>query len=105
MARTVNPAWPSTVPSEQLLASVPWSSQNCSFRITKPIPGNSITVLGGGAELTGVPNTITSTNCVPLALDEAPDPLAPLLDSDFTNVTLIPQADPDDSKHTPDAWA
>src|SRR5947208_12295520 len=98
MARTVNPAWPRTVSSEQLLASVAWLSQNCSFRITKPIPGNSIKVLGGGAALSGVPSTTSPTNCVPLALEEAPDPVAALLDSDFTNVALIPH--PRSEEHT-----
>src|SRR5437867_1709375 len=105
MARTVNPAWPSTVPSEQLLASVPWLSQNCSFRITKPIPGNSITVLGGGEEAIGIPSTTSPANCVPLALEEAPDLLAALLASDFTNVALIPHPAAEGSRQTPDAWA
>src|SRR3989442_15790133 len=105
MARTVNPAWPNTVPSEQLLVSVPWLSQNCSFRITKPIPGNSTTVLGGGAALIGIPSTKRPASCVPLALEEAPDPVAALLDADFTSVALIPHPVAPGRRQTPDAWA
>src|SRR5947208_16316056 len=72
MARTVRPELLATVPSEQLATRVPLLSQNCSFRITKPIPGNSIVVLGGGFALTGVPITTSPTNSVPSALDDAP---------------------------------
>src|SRR5437867_12274631 len=105
MDRTVSPACPETVPSEQLPASVPWLSQNCSFRITKPIPGNSITVFGLGAALTGVPSTTSPSSSVPLALDDAPVAVAALLDLDFTSVALIPHPVGVGRRHTPAAWA
>jgi hypothetical protein len=65
------------------------ASQNCSFRITKPMPGSSITVLGGGAALTGVPITTTPTSPVSSSLEDAPDASAALLDWDLTRVALM----------------
>src|SRR3989454_8863837 len=93
------------MPSEQLRESVPWLSQNCSFRITKPIPGNSTTVLGLGAALTGVPCTTSPRNSVPLASEAAPVAFAALLELDFTSVALIPHPVCDDRRHTPEARA
>src|SRR5438876_4836571 len=101
IARTVSPAWPSREPFEQLAASVPWLSQNCSLRITKPMPGNSMTVLGGGVAVTGVPCTTRPTSWVPLALDEAPNEFAALLDCDLTTWALIPHPVGDDRRQTP----
>ena len=53
----------------------------------------------------GIPSTTTPASCVPLALEEALDAVAALLDSDFTSVALIPHPAPEGSRQTPDACA
>src|SRR4029453_8612420 len=88
IARTVRPAWP--VPSEQL-GSPPPLSQNCSLRITKPIPGSSSTVFGGGATLTGTPSTDTPAKVVPASFEDAAIASAALFDCERTTVALTMQ--------------
>src|SRR6266852_346044 len=48
----------------------PPPSQTCSLRVTEPIPGTRIVVLGGGLSLTDVPPTESPSRLVPCALDE-----------------------------------
>src|SRR5207245_3958551 len=48
----------------------PPPSQVCSLRMTEPIPGTRIVVLGGGLLLTDVPPTERPSRLVPTASDE-----------------------------------
>src|SRR5713226_331273 len=57
----------------------PPPSQVCSLRVTEPIPGNRIVVLGGGLSLTDMPPTESPSRLVPCALDEDLPPLETLL--------------------------
>src|SRR5688572_21574585 len=104
-ARTVKPTWEKTRPSEQLLGKVPWLSQNCSFRIKNPIPGTSITVLGGGFAPTGVPITTSPTSSVPPASENAPKRFAVLFDWDLTTVAPAVQPADEGMRQTWVTWA
>ena len=44
--------------------------QVCSLRVTEPIPGTKIVVLGGGLSLTDMPPTESPSRLVPAASDE-----------------------------------
>src|SRR5216683_8425078 len=57
----------------------PPPSQVCSFRVTEPIPGNRIVVLGGGLSLTAMPPTESPSRLVPCELDEDIPPPETLL--------------------------
>src|SRR5713101_9674086 len=48
----------------------PPPSQVCSLRVTEPMPGNRIVVLGGGLSLTDIPPTESPTRLVPPASDD-----------------------------------
>jgi len=48
----------------------PPPSQVCSLRVTEPIPGNRIAVLGGGLSLTDMPPTESPIRLVPCGSDE-----------------------------------
>src|SRR2546422_537699 len=48
----------------------PPPSQTCSLRVTEPIPGTRIVVLGGGLSLTSVPPTESPSRLVPCASEE-----------------------------------
>src|SRR5258707_13437959 len=48
----------------------PPPSQVCSLRMTEPIPGTRIVVLGGGLSLTDMPPTDSTSRLVPFASDE-----------------------------------
>src|SRR5215470_12598028 len=54
-------------------------SQVCSFKVTEPIPGTRIVVLGGGLSLTVVPATVSPSRLVPCGLDEDVPPPEALL--------------------------
>src|SRR5437867_12038411 len=54
-------------------------SQVCSLRVTEPIPGTRIVVLGGGLSLTDVPPTESPSRLVPFASDEDIPPPEELL--------------------------
>src|SRR5438876_8740225 len=71
----------------------PPPSQVCSLRVTEPIPGTRIVVLGGGLSLTDVPPTESPSRLVPCASDEDFPPPEALL-----ACTLIALAD---TVHTP----
>src|SRR6266571_8715979 len=73
--------------------ATPPPSQVCSLRMTEPIPGTRIVVLGGGLSLTDVPPTESPSRLVPCALDEDIPPPEALLPC-----TLIALAD---TVHTP----
>src|SRR5688500_15007703 len=94
MARTASPAWPKIRPSEQLLASVPSLSQNCSFRMARPTPGDSMTLFGGALALTGVPRRTTPNSSVPSSLEEAAVAVAVLSDWGLPAVALTPHPSP-----------
>src|SRR6266849_8630051 len=51
----------------------------CSFRVTEPIPGNRIVVLGGGLSLTAMPPTESPIRLVPCGSDEDLPPPEALL--------------------------
>src|SRR5712671_7409872 len=57
----------------------PPPSQVCSLRVTEPIPGNRIVVLGGGLSLTDMPPTESPIRLVPCASDEDLPPPETLL--------------------------
>src|SRR5216684_3310682 len=65
IARTLMPL---LVEPEQ--GGAPPPSQVCSFRVTEPIPGSRIVVLGGGLSLTPVPPTASPSRVVPPASDD-----------------------------------
>src|SRR5260370_167795 len=48
----------------------PPPSQVCSLRVTEPIPGTRIVVLGGGLSPTDMPPTVSPSRLVPWASDE-----------------------------------
>src|SRR2546428_2897499 len=48
----------------------PPPSQVCSLRVTEPIPGTRIVVLGGGLSPTDMPPTESPSRLVPCASDE-----------------------------------
>src|SRR5258708_1274063 len=48
----------------------PPPSQVCSLRVTEPIPGTRIVVLGGGLSLIDMPPTESPSRLVPFASDE-----------------------------------
>src|SRR5260370_41821843 len=48
----------------------PPPSQVCSWRVTEPIPGTRIVVLGGGLLPTDMPPTVSPSRLVPRASDE-----------------------------------
>src|SRR5467141_940004 len=48
----------------------PPPSQVCSLRVTEPIPGTRIVVLGRGLSLTDIPPTESPSTLVPFASDE-----------------------------------
>jgi hypothetical protein len=60
----------------------PPPSQVCSLRVTEPIPGTRIVVLGEGLSLTDVPATESPSRLVPLASDEDFPPPEALLACD-----------------------
>ena len=57
----------------------PPPSQVCSLRVTEPMPGNRIVVLGGGLLLTAMPPTESPSRLVPAASDEEFPPPETLL--------------------------
>ena len=57
----------------------PPPSHVCSLRVTEPIPGNRIVVLGGGLSLTDIPPTDSPIRLVPGAVDEDVPPPEALL--------------------------
>src|SRR5712691_9830410 len=60
----------------------PPPSQTCSLRVTEPIPGTRIVVLGGGLSLTSVPPTESPSRLVPCASEEDFPPPEALLACD-----------------------
>src|SRR6266700_2460168 len=71
----------------------PPPSQICSLRVTEPIPGTRIVVLGGGLLLTDVPPTESPSRLVPRASDEDFPPPEALLACTLTALA--------DTVHTP----
>ena len=65
IARTVIPLLPA--PEH---GGAPPLSQICSFKVTEPIPGTTIVVLGGGLSLTVIPPTVSPSRLVPCELDD-----------------------------------
>src|SRR5260370_7275216 len=59
----------------------PPPSQVCSLRVTEPIPGTRIVVLGGGLSLTAMPPTATPTRLAPPPPDATIPPPPDLLPS------------------------
>src|SRR2546422_2651838 len=59
--------------------ATPPPSQVCSLRVTEPIPGNRIVVLGGGLSPTDMPPTESPSRLVPCASDEDIPPPEELL--------------------------
>src|SRR5579864_3636278 len=57
----------------------PPPSQVCSLRVTEPIPGTRIVVLGGGLSLTDVPPTESPSRLVPMGSDDDCPPPEALL--------------------------
>src|SRR5207245_8658778 len=57
----------------------PPPSQVCSLRVTEPIPGTRIVVLGGGLSPTDMPPTESPSRLVPCASDEDIPPPETLL--------------------------
>src|SRR5438034_3123257 len=57
----------------------PPPSQICSLRVTEPIPGTRMVVLGGGLLLTDVPPTESPSRLVPTGSDEDLPPPEALL--------------------------
>src|SRR2546425_9469521 len=51
-------------------AGTPPPSQVCSLRVTEPIPGSRMVVLGGGLSLTTVPPTESPSRLVPTESEE-----------------------------------
>ena len=88
IARTVIPLL--VVPVQ---GGAPPPSQVCSLRVTEPIPGTRIVVLGGGLSPTDMPPTESPSRLVPWGLDEDFPPPEALL-----ACTLIALAD---TVHTP----
>src|SRR5437016_5859004 len=74
IARTVIP-----LPLAPEHGGVPPLSQICSFKVTEPIPGTRIVVLGGGLLLTVIPATASPSRLVPCGLDEDVPPPEELL--------------------------
>src|SRR2546422_2380345 len=74
IARTRIPLLP--VPVQ---GGAPPPSQVCSLRVTDPIPGTRIVVLGGGLLLTSMPATETPSRLVPCESDEDLPPPEELL--------------------------
>jgi len=70
-------------------------SQVCSFKVTEPIPGTRIVVLGGGLSLTVIPPTLSPSRLVPCGLDEDVPPPEALLACEVIAVA--------DAVHTPNA--
>src|SRR2546427_11518192 len=70
-------------------------SQVCSFKVTEPIPGTRIVVLGGGLSLTVVPPTVSPSRLVPCGLDEDDPPPEALLACEVIALA--------DAVHTPNA--
>src|SRR5690348_12085849 len=54
-------------------------SQVCSLRVTEPIPGTRMVVLGGGLSLTAMPPTESPTRVVPFGSEEDVPPPEALL--------------------------
>ena len=71
----------------------PPPSQVCSLRVTEPIPGNRIVVLGGGLSPTDMPPTENPSRLVPCASDEDIPPPDELLACEITTLA--------DAVHTP----
>ena len=90
IARTVIPLLPA--PEH---GGAPPLSQVCSFKVTEPIPGTRIVVLGGGLSLTVVPPTANPSRLVPCGLDEDVPPPEALLACELIAVA--------DAVHTPNA--
>src|SRR5712691_9021122 len=89
MARAVRPLW--FAPAQPGTEAEP--SQNCSFRVTKPIPGSGMVVLAGGVPpIGGPPITETPTRVVPPSFEDAAPPPALLLACDLTRSahTVVP---------------
>src|SRR6266571_9382297 len=74
IARTVIPL---LLPPEH--GGAPPLSQICSFKVTEPIPGTRIVVLGGGLLFTVIPPTLSPSRLVPCESDEDPPPSETLL--------------------------
>ena len=70
-------------------------SQVCSFKVTEPIPGTRIVVLGGGLLATVIPPTLSPSRLVPCGLDEDVPPPETLLACEVIAVA--------DAVHTPNA--
>src|ERR1700757_3853834 len=62
-------------------------SQVCSLRVTEPIPGTRIVVLGGGLSPTDMPPTETPSRLVPCASDEDIPPPEELLACEMIALT------------------
>src|SRR5712691_3485366 len=60
-------------------SGTPPPSQVCSLRVTEPIPGTRIVVLGGGLSLTDMPPTESPSRLVPCGSDEDLPPPETLL--------------------------
>src|SRR5258708_5905154 len=73
--------------------ATPPPSHVCSLRVTEPIPGNRIVVLGGGLSVTGIPPTESPSRLVPAASDDDLPPPEALL---ACEVITLP-----DTVHTP----
>src|SRR3989442_3942697 len=74
IARTVIPL---LVAPEQ--GGAPPPSQVCSLRVTEPIPGTRMVVLGGGLSLTAMPATESPSSTVPCESEEDVPPPEALL--------------------------
>src|SRR5260370_9545960 len=72
----------------------PPPSQVCSLRMTEPIPGNRIVVLGGGLSLTDMPPTESPIRLLPCGSDEDLPPPEALLACDLIKLanTVHPPA-------------
>src|SRR6266567_7879273 len=87
IARTVIPL---PVAPEQ--GGAPPPSQVCSLRVTEPIPGTRMVVLGGGLSLTAMPATESPSSVVPCESDDDVPPPDALLACDMIAVADTVQA-------------
>src|SRR2546425_12282527 len=76
-------------------------SQVCSFRVTEPIPGTRMVVLGGGDAVIGAPPiSDTPSRLVPVGSDEDVPPPEVLLACDLIAVAATVQTPPVGSTQT-----
>ena len=80
-------------------------SQVCSLRVTEPIPGNRIVVLGGGLSLTDMPPTERPIRLVPCGSDEDLPPPEALLACELITLANTVHTPAAGSTHTFCAFA